>query len=159
MLASRKKFIGPLQCIKLGGSTIKQVMSTRCLGLQTDCNINWNSHVSELILSFTQKLNLLKSLYFLSVNANLDFYFKFVVVLLSINYGILIWGSCGKTLFNELEKIHVRVAKDILDLDWYAPRKDVLVKAKWFTLNTMYKQQLLIFSYKHYYTPLYCLKP
>ena len=63
MLMSRKKFIGPLQCIKLGGSTIKQVKFTRCLGLQIDCNLNWNSHVSELILSFTQKLNLLKSLY------------------------------------------------------------------------------------------------
>ena len=104
-----------------------------------DCNINWNSHVLELILSFTQKLNFLKSLYFLPVNAKLYFYFKFVVVLLSINYGILIWGSCGKTIFNELAKIHVRVAKDIVDLDWYTPGKDVLVKAKWFTLNTMYK--------------------
>ena len=152
MLMSRKKFIGPLQCIKLGGSTIKQVKFTRCLGLQIDCNLNWNSHVSELILSFTQKLNLLKSLYFLPINAKLDFYFK--VVLPSINYGILVWGSCGKTLFNELEKIHVRAAKVILGLDWYTPGKDVLAKAKWFTLNTMYKQQLLFFSYKHYYNLL-----
>ena len=63
---------------------------TRCLGLQFDCNLNWNSHVSELILSFTQKLNFLKSLYFLPINAKLDFYFK--VVLPSINYGILVWA-------------------------------------------------------------------
>ena len=30
MLMSRRKFIGPLQCIKLGGSQIKQVVLTRC---------------------------------------------------------------------------------------------------------------------------------
>ena len=88
MLMSRKKFIGPLQSIKLGGSTIKQVVSTRCLGLQIDCNLNWNNHVAELILSFTQKLNLLKALYFLPVNTKLDFYFK--LVLPSITYGILV---------------------------------------------------------------------
>ena len=152
LLMSRKKFNGPVQCIKLGGSKINQVKSTRCLGLQIDCNLCWNSNVSELILSFTQKLNLLKSLYFLPTNAKLDFYFK--VILPSINYGILVWGSCGKTLFNELEKIHVRAAKVILGLDWYTPKRDVLAKAKWFTLKTMYKQQLLFFSYKHYYNLL-----
>ena len=36
MLVSRKKFIGPLQCIKLGGSTIKQAKFTRCLGLSAN---------------------------------------------------------------------------------------------------------------------------
>ena len=97
---SRRKFIGPLQFIKLGERKIKQVISTRCLGLQIDCCLRWNSQVSGLILSFSQKLNLLKSLYFLPINAKLDFYFK--VVLPSITYGILIWGSCGKTLFHEL---------------------------------------------------------
>ena len=63
MLMSRRKFIGPLQCIKLGERQIKQVISTRCLGLQIDCSLRWNNHVSDLILSFSQKLNLLKSLY------------------------------------------------------------------------------------------------
>jgi hypothetical protein len=152
MLMSRRKFIGPLQCIKLGESQIKQVVSTRCLGLQIDRNLSWNSHVSQLILSFSQKLNLLKSLYFLPIQAKLDFYFK--VVLPSITYGILIWGSCGKTMFNELERIHVRAAKVIFGLDWYTSGIDVLAKVKWFTLNTMYKQQLLYLAYKNYYNLL-----
>ena len=83
------------------------------------------------------------------INAKLDFYFK--VVLPSITYGILIWGSCGKTLFDELERIHVRAAKVIFGLDWYNAGKDVLAKAKWFTLNSLYKKQLLYLAYKNYY--------
>ena len=88
-------------------------------------------------------------MYFLPINAKLDFYFK--VVLPSITYGILIWGSCGKTLFDELERIHVRSAKVIFGLDWYTSGKDVLAKVKWFTLNSMFKQQLLYLAYKNYY--------
>ena len=53
-------------------------------------------------------------------------------------------------MFNELERIHVRAAKVIFGLDWYTSGKDVLAKVKWFTLNTMYKQQLLYLAYKNY---------
>ena len=62
-----------IKCIKLGERQIKQVMS-------------------DLILSFSQKLNLSKSLYFLSINAKakLDFYFK--VVLPSITYTVNLEG-------------------------------------------------------------------
>jgi hypothetical protein len=84
-----------------------------------------------------------------SINAKLDFYFK--VVLPSITCGILIWGSCGKPLFDELERIHVRSAKVIFGLDWYTSGKDALAKVKWFTLNSMFKQQLLYLAYKNYY--------
>jgi hypothetical protein len=138
MIMSRRRFIGPLQCLKLGENQIKRVESTRCLGLEIDCHLKWNIHVSSLIISFGKKLNLLKSLCFLRINAKLDFYFK--VVLPSITYGILIWGSCGKTLVDELEKLHVRAAKIIFGFDWNTSGKDVINKAKWSTLNDMHKQ-------------------
>ena len=64
--------------------------------------------------SFTQKLNLLKSLYFLPRQARTDFYFG--VTLPSVTYGMLVWGSCGQVLFSDLESIHVRVAKIIFNL-------------------------------------------
>ena len=39
MIMSRRRFIGPLQCLKLGESQIKRVESTRCLGLEIDCHL------------------------------------------------------------------------------------------------------------------------
>ena len=71
-------------------------------------------HVTELIKFFSQKLNLLRSLYFLPITARADFYFK--VFLPSVTYGLVVWGSCGKSLFDELEKIHVRAARIIYGL-------------------------------------------
>ena len=72
-------------------------------------------HVTELIKFFSQKLNLLRSLYFLPITVRADFDFK--VFLPSVNYGLVVWGSCGKSLFDELEnKIHVSAARIIYGL-------------------------------------------
>ena len=60
-------------------------------------------------------MNPLRSLYFLPITAKAGFYFK--VILPSVTYGLVVWGSCGKSLFDELEKIHVRAAKIIYGLD------------------------------------------
>ena len=79
---------------------IKQVFSTSCLGIEIDCRVKWDIHVTGLITSFSQKLNLLKSFYFLPTR--LDFYYK--VILPSAICGIIVWGSVSKTLFESLER-------------------------------------------------------
>ena len=68
--------MGPLQGIKLGNTYLKQVESSRCLGIEIDSKLKWKPHVTELTKSFAQKLNLLKSLYFLPTKARADFFLK-----------------------------------------------------------------------------------
>ena len=149
MLLGRQKFTGPLQDIKLGSNSIKQVLVSRCLVLEIDYQLIWNYHVSEVIKAFTQQLNLLKSLYFLPEKGREDFYLK--VILPSVTYGLMIWSSCGKTLMDEIERIHVRAAKIIYKLDWRTPSDQVLVKANWNTIRDMNLKFLLCFAYKCYY--------
>jgi hypothetical protein len=149
MLLGGDRFVRPLQGIKLDNFYIKRVSSSRCLGIEIDHLLKWNIHVTELFkLLFSQKLNLLKSLYFLPTNERLQFYSK--VKLLSITYGLLIWGSCGKTLFNELKRIHIREPKIIYGLDCQTPSDVVLRETKWTTLEKMYSQRLLVFVFKCY---------
>ena len=85
-------------------------------------------------------LNLLKSLYFLPRQAKTDFYFE--VILPSVTYGMLVWGSCGQVLFSKLESTHESAAKIMFNLDWCTPGKEVLAKAKWNTLEIMYDKRL-----------------
>ena len=134
---------------KLGNNSIKQVLVSRCLGLEIDYQLNWNYHVSEVIKAFTQKLNLLKSLCVLPKKGRENFYFK--VILPSVTYGMMIWSSCGKTLMDEIERIHVRAAKIIYKLDWGTPSDQVLVKANWNTIRDMNSKCVLCFAYKCYY--------
>ena len=91
----------------------------------------------------------LKSLYFLPIQARIDFYFG-VSILPSVTYGMLVWGSCGQAFFSNLEFIHVRAANIIFNLDWCTPSKEVLAVAKWNTLETMYEKRLLILAHQAY---------
>ena len=128
--------------MSLGNSVVTQVKSTRCLGVDIDSDLIWNVHVKELIKSFSSKLNLLRSRYFLPTTARADFYFK--VILPSVTFGLVVWGSCGKSLFHELEKIHVCAAKIIYGLDWYIPSDQVLAQSKWPAVEDLYEYRLLM---------------
>ena len=68
MILMRDQFFGPLQAVLLGNSVVTQAKSTRCLSVEIDSDLNWNVRVKELIKSFSQKLNLLRSLFFLPSN-------------------------------------------------------------------------------------------
>ena len=149
MLMKGKSFIGPVRAIKLGTFIIKQVQSTRCLGMELNDDMKWSKHVSNTIKSFPQKINLLKSLYFLPKKARIDFYNK--IILPSITYGIILWGSCNKSLFNDLEKMHVRTAKIIFYLDWNTPTNDVITICNWKTLRRIYLESLVKLTQKSYY--------
>ena len=122
------------------------VKSTRCLGIVIDNKLSWTPHLKETIKSFAKKLNLLKSLKFLPTNSLEQFYFK--VILPSITYGILVWGNCNKTLFEELNKMHVRAAKIIFKYDWRYPSCEVISSSKWNTLYWNYKYKLATFAHQ-----------
>ena len=70
----------PKQIFKMGDYVMKEVASTRCLGVQMDNALKWDHHESELTKSFTQKSNLIKSLYFLPRQARIDFYFGVILL-------------------------------------------------------------------------------
>ena len=125
-------------------------LKLRCLGVELASDLNWNVYVKELIKSFSQKLNLLRSLYFLPTTARTDFYFK--VILPSVTYGLVVWGSpCGKALFDELEKIHVRAADVISGLDWYTPSNQVLAQSKWPIVKDICEHRLLMLAHDCFY--------
>lgn len=53
LLGGRGQLTGPKEAIKMGDYVIKEVVSTRCLGVQIDNALEWDHHVSELAKSFT----------------------------------------------------------------------------------------------------------
>ena len=135
-----------MQALTINNVVIKVVKSTRCLGIVIDNKLSWTPRLKETIKSFAKKLNLLKSLKFLPTNSLEQFYFK--VILPSITCGILVWGNCNKTLFEELNKMHVRAAKIIFKYDWRYPSCEVISSSKWNTLYWNYKYKLATFAHQ-----------
>ena len=148
MILKQKRFVGPLQEIKLCNISVKRVYKTRCLGLIIDSDLKFSEHVNDILVSFVRKVNLLKSMQFLPKLMLQDFYNK--VILPSITYGILVWGSCNVTLFDRIEKMHARAAKIIYRLHWTTEAGEALLKAGWKSLGWHYKHRLVGLSHKCY---------
>ena len=142
MLVKRGTFVGPLPSVRLNDRIVQWVQKTKSLGITLDDKLRWKEHVEEIKLAFASKLNLLKSINFLPKHMLEDFYWK--VIFPAVTYGILVWGSCSKTQFTTLEKMHAKAARITHRLDWNLSSHDVMLKTGWKTLMDTYKQRLLI---------------
>ena len=96
--------------------------STSLLGMKVDENLSWVQHTQELRKSFANKLSLLKRSRFLPKEVLEDFYFK--IILPSVNYGLVLWGSCCNT-----ELIHsIESTVELLELSIICPKIWLLPK-------------------------------
>ena len=60
-----------------------------------------------------KKLDLIWRLRFLPKDVLINFYFK--VILPSVTYGLILWGSCfNADLFHSLERLHCRAARSFV---------------------------------------------
>ena len=91
--------------IRLGGEEIPQVKDTKFLGMWIDEELNWNTHVSHLILKLKAKLNLLRAgknmlgkhalkvVYYAQIHSH-------------ISYGLGMWGChLSQAKMEKLQKI------------------------------------------------------
>ncbi len=90
----------------------------------------------------------LKSFYFLPLQARLDFCFK--VILPSITYGILVWGNAGKTILDDLERIHIRAARIICHYASDKSSQEVQRQTNWKPLKLYNNLRLLKLVFKYH---------
>ena len=79
----------------------------------------------------------------------LEDFFYMKVILSSVTYGLIVWGSCNKTHINNLEILHARAAGRIVyGLPWDISPEDVLTRTGWGSLETMHKVRLTEFVFQ-----------
>ena len=60
--------------------------------------------------------------------------------------------SWGRSLFDELKRIHVRASKIIYGLDWYKPSDKVLVLSKWPSVKGLCEYRLFMLAHDCFYS-------
>ena len=65
LIISSQNFIGPLQRLTYGNSTIEYKQSSKCLGLTIDNKLSWQEHIKNVCKSFSNKVAVLKRIKFL----------------------------------------------------------------------------------------------
>lgn len=114
--------------------------------MHVDNKQTWSDQVTNVAKSFASKLSLLRRMQFLLRKQLEDFYTK--VILPSVTYGLLVWGSCNKTYFSNLKKLHARAGRIVYELSWETSTADVFMQTRWDSLERMYKVRLAEFTFK-----------
>ena len=111
------------------------------LGLQSITNSHGLNILHWLEVKMLRRIN------FLSASILETFYYKIVIP--SVLYGIVIWGSGPK--FKDLEMIHIRAARLIHKLPTSFKDSGILSKVGWMPLEYFYKFRILTITYNAYY--------
>ena len=90
---------------------------------------------------------MLRRINFLPTSILETFYYKIVIP--SVLYGIVIWGSGPK--LKDLEMIHIRAARLIHKLPTSFKDSDILSKVGWMPIEYFYKFRILTITYNAYY--------
>ena len=77
--------------------------------------------------------------------------FYFSVILPSINYGLVLWGSCcNSELFNSIDRLHCRAARIIFNLSKDMSSSEVMETVNWSTIKLSYKLEIFQLMYNAY---------
>ena len=146
MVLSTTPFVGPLKPLKLGEDIIQYVSTTNCLGVTID-KLPWSQHIVLARSAFNAKVTMLRRINFLATSILETFYHTIVIP--SVLYGIVIWGSGPK--LKDLEMIHIRATRLIHKLPNSFKDSDVLSKVDWMPLEYFYKFGILTITHNAYY--------
>ena len=126
MVLSRQAITRPLPPILLGSSVLNYVTKSRLLGMSVDDKLSWIPHMLELKKNFSNKLDLLKRSRFLPRKVLSLEMSCFSVILPSVMYGIVLWGSCTNSdLVKSVNSLHCRAARIIFNLPRDMPSTEV----------------------------------
>lgn len=140
-------FIGFLKQLKWGMDIIWYVFFINCFGVIIDDKFFWFQYVVLVRFVFNVKVKMLRCINFLCIFILEIFYYR--IVILSVLYGIVIWGFGFK--FKDLEMIYIRVVRLIYKILNSFGDNDVFFKVGWMFLEYFYKLCILIIIYNVYY--------
>ena len=133
-------------CIDIGGIVIQMTDSVKLLGVKIDLILNFKKHVQTICEKASNKARA-----FSRIAPRLE-YEKYVMLynsflLLNFNYCSLIWMFSGKSSNNEIDRLHKRALKVLLD-DYGSTFEELLQKRGEHIIHTRNIQILVLDVYK-----------
>ena len=129
--------------ISADGKHLEEAQCFPYLGLVINKNLTWEDHVDHMRNKINQKLGLLRRIKScLSLSSRIPF---FLILVMAILYGET---GANATLMAELQILHNKAARLILDLHPRASASDALAKLHWKPLQRRRAEHRAIFVYK-----------
>ena len=134
--------------INLNGKELKQVVSTKFLGVHIDEKLNWKCHINYLKGKIARGLGILNaSRKHFNRKTLLNLYYSFIYPLLY--YNIEVWGSACPSNLLCLVTLQKRCVRIITSSKWNAHTPVLFKQLNIITLHNLYSVKLMLFLYKY----------
>ena len=133
--------------LSLDNVPIEQVPSVKSLGIYIDENLTRHSHIDKLCKKIAFAIGTIKRVKpFMPQSILLNIYYSLVQS--HFDYCSLVWGNCGKTLSNKLQKLQNRTARVITSSNFDVDVDSLFHKLSWKDLKSQRQIQNALMVFK-----------
>ena len=142
--------------LRLNDAVLQQVHSLKCLGVNVDQNLTWDSHNASIRKKVTRNVGILKK-----VKPVLNRLINLIDIYRSLiepyfTYCCIVWDSIGETQTKSLQKFQNRAARIITGASYLIRSNDVLDQLGWLNLAEQRQyQKAMMFKIINGLTPSY----
>ena len=132
--------------ILFDSTVIKEVKTTKFLGLTIDNKLSWNSHIDNICKTISRNIGVIyKVKHVLPLSALLVLYST--LILPYLNYGILAWGNAAKSRLDKILLLQKKVLRIICNTSYRAHTDILFRQNRILKINDLYRFQLYQFMY------------
>ena len=134
-------------CLSIHNNPLQVVQGTKHLGVYIDNTLDWKNHIQEITKKISRSLGLLKyAKRFLPLESLKDIYTSIIDP--HFRYCCAVWGVCGLTEIQKLQKLQNRAARIITDSNYDAPSKPLIETLGWMTIEKLIQRERLVMVFK-----------
>ena len=112
-------------CLSIHNNPLQVVQGTKHQGVYIDNTLDWKNHIQEITKKISRSLGLLKyAKRFLPLESLKDIYTSIIDP--NFRYCCAVWGVCGLTEIQKLQKLQNRAARILTDSNYDAPSKPLI---------------------------------
>ena len=133
--------------IKIDGTLIKQVDSTKYLGITFDSNLTWKSHINELCLKLSKTLGILSKVrHFVDNHILVMLYYSLIYPFLT--YGVHVWGLTFPSFLTQLSIVQKKAIRIISFSEPKSHSEPLFKSLNLLKVNDLIEFQILSFIYQ-----------
>ena len=131
-------------------------LPAKSLGVTIDDNLDWGSHMEKIIKKVSSGIGAIKRVRHLVPQATLQLIYQ-ALIHPHFNYCNTVWGNCGITLRNKLQKLQNRAARVLTFSDYDEDVGCLFELLGWKTLVRQHgiEKATMVYKYLHGLAPEY----
>ena len=133
--------------LEIRGRELDVVEETKYLGVQVDNSLDWKEHIKAVFSKVSRAIGFLKHARNILPMASLKTLHSGIVEP-HFRYCCSVWGCCGTTDVNQLQKLQNRAARIVTNGSFDSPGRPLIVSLGWKTIRELVDEESRSMVYK-----------